>query len=44
MLKTECTRNCWLAAAVAGLLVWRTKIHLLWLLSIGAALGALGVI
>ena len=22
MLKTECTRNCWLAAAVAGLLVW----------------------
>lgn len=22
MLKNECTRNCWLAAAVAGLLVW----------------------
>ena len=22
MLKTECSRNCWVAAAVAGVLVW----------------------
>ena len=33
-----------LVAGVAGLVVWRTKIHLLWLLAAGAALGALGFV
>lgn len=32
----------WLVAAVTTLLVWRTRIHLLWLLAAGAALGAMG--
>ncbi|MFM9998914.1 MAG: chromate transporter [Burkholderiaceae bacterium] len=32
----------WLLTLVATLLVWRTKIHLLWLLGTGALLGALG--
>ena len=34
----------WCVTAVTAVLVWRTKIHLLWLLCIGAVLGALGVI
>jgi chromate transporter len=32
----------WLLAFVAMLFVWKTKIHLLWLLGAGALLGALG--
>lgn len=32
----------WLLTLVATLLVWRTKIHLLWMLGAGALLGALG--
>lgn len=32
----------WLLTAVSTLLVWRTRIHLLWLLGAGAVLGALG--
>ena len=32
----------WLLTATATLLVWRTKLHLLWMLGAGAALGALG--
>ena len=32
----------WLLTAVATLLVWRTRIHLLWLIGAGGALGALG--
>lgn len=32
----------WLLSAVTTLLVWRTRIHLLWLLAGGALLGALG--
>ena len=32
----------WLLAAVTALLVWRTRIHLLWLLGAGAVLGGLG--
>lgn len=32
----------WLLTAAATLLVWRTKIHLLWLIGAGALLGALG--
>jgi chromate transporter len=32
----------WLLTAVVALLCWRTKIHLLWMLGIGGALGWLG--
>jgi len=32
----------WLLAAVVAVLVWRTRLHLLWLLAAGALLGALG--
>ncbi len=32
----------WLLSAITTLLVWRTRIHLLWLLGTGALLGALG--
>ena len=32
----------WLLSVVCALLVWRTRLHLLWLLAAGAALGALG--
>jgi hypothetical protein len=32
----------WLLTAVCALLVWRTRLHLLWLLGAGALLGALG--
>jgi chromate transporter len=34
----------WLVTAVVTLLVWRTRIHLLWLLAAGGLLGWLGVI
>ncbi|MDP2250229.1 MAG: chromate transporter [Hydrogenophaga sp.] len=34
----------WLLTAVATVLVWRTKIHLLWMIGAGAVLGALGVV
>jgi chromate transporter len=29
----------WALSAAAGLVIWRTRIHLLWLLAAGAALG-----
>lgn len=32
----------WLLTAVSAVLVWRTKLHLLWLLGAGALLGGLG--
>lgn len=32
----------WLLSAVAAVLVWRTQLHLLWLLGAGALLGAMG--
>jgi len=32
----------WALTIVAAILVWRTRIHLLWLLTAGAVLGALG--
>lgn len=32
----------WLLTACATLLVWRTKIHLLWMIGAGAVLGAMG--
>jgi chromate transporter len=34
----------WLLSAVSGLMIWRTKLHLLWLLAAGAVLGALQII
>ncbi len=34
----------WLLTAAATVLVWRTKIHLLWLIGAGAVLGALGLV
>ncbi|MDR2323896.1 MAG: chromate transporter [Acidovorax sp.] len=32
----------WLVAAITTLLVWKTRLHLLWMLGAGALLGALG--
>lgn len=32
----------WLVSAATALLVWRTRLHLLWMLGAGALLGALG--
>nr|WP_315242222.1 chromate transporter [uncultured Albidiferax sp.] len=32
----------WLLTALSALVVWRTKVHILWLLGVGAALGAMG--
>lgn len=34
----------WLLTAVSAVLVWRTRIHLLWLLGAGALLGILGLV
>ena len=34
----------WLLTAVAALVVWRTRVHLLWLLGTGAVLGAFGLV
>ncbi len=34
----------WLLVAASTLLVWRTRIHLLWLIGAGAALGMLGLV
>ncbi len=34
----------WALALAATLIVWRTRLHLLWLLGAGALLGALGVV
>jgi chromate transporter len=34
----------WALSAITALVVWRTRIHLLWLLAAGAVLGALGLI
>ncbi len=36
--------HVWLLTAVAAVLVWRTRIHLLWLLGVGALLGAIGLV
>ena len=32
----------WLLTAAVTLIVWRTRVHLLWLIAVGAVLGALG--
>ena len=34
----------WLLTVVTALLVWRTKLHMLWFLGTGAALGAFGLL
>ncbi|MDR2332755.1 MAG: chromate transporter [Burkholderiaceae bacterium] len=34
----------WSLSAVTALIVWRTRIHLLWLLAAGAVLGAIGLV
>jgi chromate transporter len=34
----------WLLTAAATVLVWRTKIHLLWMIGAGAVLGAMGLV
>nr|WP_315217457.1 chromate transporter [uncultured Duganella sp.] len=34
----------WLLSVVAGVVIWRTKLHLLWLLGAGAALGWYGLV
>jgi len=34
----------WLLSVAACLLIWRTRIHLLWLLAVGALLGAFGLV
>ena len=36
--------HLYLVTAVSALIVWRTRIHLLWLLGVGAALGAAGFV
>ena len=36
--------HVWAVTGVAGVIVWRTRIHLLWLLGAGAALGTLGFV
>ena len=36
--------HLYLVTAMSALIVWRTRIHLLWLLGIGAALGAAGFV
>ena len=34
----------WLLSAAAGVVIWRTRLHLLWLLGAGAALGWYGLV
>ena len=34
----------WLLTAATAIVVWRTRLHLLWMLALGALLGALGVV
>ena len=34
----------WLLTAASALIVWRTRLHLLWLIGAGAVLGALGLL
>jgi chromate transporter len=34
----------WLLAVASGIIIWRTRIHLLWVLGAGALLGALGLV
>ena len=34
----------WLLTAVTAIVIWRTRLHLLWMLAAGAVLGAFGVV
>ena len=34
----------WLLSAVSCIVIWRTRLHLLWMLAAGAVLGALGIV
>jgi chromate transporter len=34
----------WMLSVVSGIVIWRTKVHLLWVLAAGAVLGALQVV
>ena len=34
----------WILCAISAVVIWRTRIHILWLLGIGALLGAFGLI
>ncbi len=34
----------WLLAVASGLVIWKTRLHLLWLLAAGALLGAFGLV
>ena len=34
----------WLVTAVTAVMVWRTRLHMLWMLGAGAALGAFGLV
>jgi len=36
--------HLWLLAGASALIVWRTRVRLLWLLGAGAALGAIGLV
>ena len=36
--------HLWTVTVVTAMLVWRTKLHMLWLLGAGALLGVLGLI
>ncbi|MEB0135702.1 chromate transporter [Actimicrobium sp. CCC2.4] len=34
----------WLLSAASGIIIWRTRLHLLWLLGLGALLGWIGLV
>jgi chromate transporter len=34
----------WMLSVVSGIVIWRSKVHLLWVLAAGAVLGALQVV
>jgi len=38
------TPGLWLLAIASGIVIWRTRLHLLWVLGAGALLGALGLV
>ena len=38
------TWRLWLLTIITALIVWRTKLHLLWLLGAGALLGSLWLV
>jgi chromate transporter len=38
------TPGLWLLAIASGLVIWQTRLHLLWVLAAGALLGALGLV